>query len=59
MTALQTERAARKKADRELKEMRTQYFAARDKAELWEYRAKRYSDTNRILRIKLATEPQK
>ena len=59
MTALKAERTARKQADRDLKEMRSKYFAARDKAELWEYRAKRYSETLKTLRIKLSTTNHK
>ena len=60
VTALRSERAGRKQAERELREYRAKYHEAKDRAELWEYRAKRYSDTTKTLRIKLAsTNPKK
>lgn len=44
LAALRVERAARKAADRKLNQVRDDLRAARDRAELWEYRAKRYRD---------------
>lgn len=44
LAILRKERAARKEAERKFKALWPKYKNARDKAELWEYRAIRYSN---------------
>ena len=51
-SALKTERANHKQARADVVRWRTKYYTARDKAELWEYRAKRYSADLNALREK-------
>ena len=51
-SALKTERENHKQARADVVRWRQKYFTARDKAELWEYRAKRYSADLNALREK-------
>lgn len=44
LAALKQERAARKAADSKVKELRDELRIMRDRADLWEYRATRYSN---------------
>ncbi|MFC3299793.1 hypothetical protein FJV46_15015 [Arthrobacter agilis] len=54
LAALQAERAAHKAAARDVRRLRQELREMRDKAELWEYRAKRYSTERDQLRSRIA-----
>lgn len=55
-SALASERAARKQAEREVKELRAKYRAKCDEAELWAFRSNRNRELLRTVRANHAAK---